>query len=273
MSSSYETQILSQDIHAHVGGSGTLVVLLPGWPETAEAYDDIFAALTAKHRVLALDPPGLGESAPSLQGYDTAAISRVLADAVQGQKQEDYHLVGHDVGAWISYAWAAQFPERLMSLTLLDSVVPGCSAPLTFPLPFEVNVKLWQFSFNTLPELPEILTRGRERELLDWLFDHKAAHPERLSRARRDHYVESYAKPGAMSNGFRLLPRRCAKRVAKCRVQSYQTCHTGIGPGWPERRRRCAACVDGGFGAASRGWRHPGLRSFPDGGATASRWR
>ena len=59
----------------------------------------------------------------------------------------------------------------------------GLAPPRDFPLPFEVNKKLWQFSFNILPELPELLTRGRERELFDWLFNNKAVHPERITRA------------------------------------------------------------------------------------------
>jgi hypothetical protein len=82
------------------------------------------------------------------------------------------------------------------SLVLLDSALPGLVPPQAFPLPFEVNVKLWQLSFNTLPELPEILTKGRERELFDWLFRNKAKYPERVSIANRKRYVASYAKPG-----------------------------------------------------------------------------
>jgi hypothetical protein len=34
------------------------------------------------------------------------------------------------------------------------------------------------------------------------LFDHKATHPERLARARRDRYVECYTRAGGMSRGF-----------------------------------------------------------------------
>jgi pimeloyl-ACP methyl ester carboxylesterase len=84
----------------------------------------------------------------------------------------------------------------------MEGGIPGLAPPQNFPLSFEWNVKLWQFSFNTLPELPEILTQDRERELFDWLFRHKARHPERISPANRDRYVTSYRKPGAMSRGF-----------------------------------------------------------------------
>jgi pimeloyl-ACP methyl ester carboxylesterase len=198
----WHSETLEHGLRALRGGTGSAVVLLPGWPETAEAYSEVFPLLAEHHRVLAIDPPGLGESAPSTTGYDTAAISRILEEAVAHTVDAPFHLVGHDVGTWIAYAWAAQFPERLKSLTLLDAGIPGLAKPQSFPLPYEANLKLWQFSFNTLPELPEILTQGRERELLDWLFNRKSEHPERISPARRSRYVECYSRPGGMSQGF-----------------------------------------------------------------------
>ncbi len=161
----------------------------------------------------------------------------MLADAVKGATEGSYHLVGHDVGAWIAYAWAAQFPERLKSLTLLDSAVPGCATPQTFPLPYEVNVKLWQFSFNTLPELPELLTQGREREVFNWLIEHKAQHPERISQAHRDHYVECYSRPGAMSRGFayyRDASKSALQNVEYAKTEAADAC---TGPGGIDWRR------------------------------------
>jgi pimeloyl-ACP methyl ester carboxylesterase len=193
---------LNQGIHALTGGAGPTVVLIPGWPETAEAYGEVFPFLEKSHSIICVDPPGIGDSAPSSGGYDTGTISKLLEVSLQPRAEEPFHLVGHDVGAWIAYAWAAQFPDRVRSLVLLDSALPGLVPPQAFPLPFEVNVKLWQLSFNSLPELPEILTKGRERELFDWLFRNKAKYPERVSIANRNRYVASYARPGAMSNGF-----------------------------------------------------------------------
>ena len=193
---------LEGGIHALAAGSGTTVVLLCGWPETAEAYSEIFPQLAANYQVLALDPPGLGGSDPAVEGYDTANTAKILMSAVKAFTPERIHLVGHDVGGWIAYAWAAQFPGHLHSLTLLDTAVPGTGTPQTFPLPPELNVKLWQFCFNTLPDLPEILTKGRERELFDWLFKQKAKRLDRIPQANRDRYVEAYARPGAMSSGF-----------------------------------------------------------------------
>lgn len=200
--SNWVSENMSQGIHLYSGGEGSTVVLVPGWPETAEAYSELFPLLAPDHSILCVDPPGLGDSAPSETGYDTGTISGTLEKSLRPRTKESFHLVGHDVGAWIAYTWAAQFPDRVRSLTLIDAAIPGLAPPRAFPLPFEVNKKLWQFSFNILPELPELLTQGRERELFDWLFDNKAEHPERITRAKRDRYVECYSKPGGMSAGF-----------------------------------------------------------------------
>lgn len=74
---------------------------------------------------------------------------------------------------------------------------------------------MWQFSFNALPDLPEILTNGKERELLNWLFDVKALHPEKITEEMREEYVKAYQKDGAMSRGFAYY-----RAVAKSTVQN-----------------------------------------------------
>ncbi|OJJ50310.1 hypothetical protein ASPZODRAFT_139617 [Penicilliopsis zonata CBS 506.65] len=202
---SHTIRHLKNGIRALAGGeSGSRTVLISGWPETAESFSDMVDTIATKHRFLAVEPPALGESAFSTSGYDTASISKTMAEAVHDAlpSQSGYHLVGHDIGAWISYAWAAQFPSRILSLTVLDAAVPGYAPAMTFPLPPAANVKLWQFSFAALPDLPEMLTRGRERELLTWFFDRKMHAPEKLPRSRLERYIDVYSRPGVLSQNF-----------------------------------------------------------------------
>jgi pimeloyl-ACP methyl ester carboxylesterase len=204
-------------IHAFTGGekSKSTVVLMAGWPETADAFSEVFPLLKEHHRTFCLDLPGIGNSAPSAAGYDTGTLAKTLQGSLQSRINGSYHLVGHDLGAWIAYAWAAQFPDQVKSLTVIEGGPPGLWSRL-FPLSPEENIGLWQFAFNRLPDLPEILTAGRERELFDWLFQHKAAHPERISKEHRKRYLECYAKPGAMSRGFayyRDMPRSASQNL------------------------------------------------------------
>lgn len=205
---SYTTKMLSNGINALVAGEstgGTPIVCLSGWPQTAEAYAEMMPLLAKNHRVLALDLPGLGGSAASADGHhDTKTVSGILAQAVEAElgASTKYHLVGHDVGAWVAFPWAAENGPSLLSLTLVDAIIPGLAPLPEYPLPDGVNNRLWQFAFNRLPDLPEILVQGRERPMLDWLFDNKSFHPERITPAKRDIYVECYSRPGGMSGGF-----------------------------------------------------------------------
>lgn len=202
MDPNWNSTTLPHGIHAYTRGSGPPLVLLAGWPETADAFSEIFPHLSPHYRIYAIDPPGLGDSDPSPSSYDTATISTLLESSLRATISKPFHLLGHEVGAWIAYAWAAQYPSSILSLTVLDSAIPGHGPSLAFPLPRETNLRLWQFSFNTLPDLPEVLTAGRERQLFDWLFDRKAVHPERITEAKRRRYVQCYSRLGGMSAGF-----------------------------------------------------------------------
>ncbi|VUC20124.1 unnamed protein product [Clonostachys rosea] len=179
------------------------MVFLPGWPQLAEAFLPLFPDLSTKFSLIALDPPGLGGSAPPPgNDYTTASISRVVHESIDDTQKGPVHLVAHDIGAWIAYAWAAQYPWKIASLTLIDGAIPGRFPPLQYPLSNGSNIKLFQFSFNSLPGLPELLVAEREGLLLDWLFANKSVHPDRIPQESRRAYTEAYSSPGAMSRAF-----------------------------------------------------------------------
>jgi pimeloyl-ACP methyl ester carboxylesterase len=76
---------------------------------------------------------------------------------------ERFAVVGHDTGHFISYALAADHPERVERVALLE--VPGPagatpSPPLFVPEP--INNKVWHIPFNRVDKVPEQLIRGRE---------------------------------------------------------------------------------------------------------------
>lgn len=113
MTPKWQVTRLLHGVRAIVGGQGPPLILIPGWPQTAEAFSDIFEPLSKHYQFFALDPPGLGDSLPPLNGYDTANVSKVMAEAIHDiLKERSYHLVGHDVGGWIAYPWAAQFQSN-----------------------------------------------------------------------------------------------------------------------------------------------------------------
>lgn len=187
-------------LHYVTAGQGNPVVLLPGWPQTWYAWRHVLPILAQHYQVLALDLRGMGDSDKPEQGYDTATVAADLFALTQELGWSKFRLVGHDVGAWVAYAYAASYPDTVPQLVLLDAAIPGVTSPEAFQL--MPDSKTWQFVFHAVPDLPEQLIEGRERLYLSWFFQAKSVNKEAIQAADLDEYVRCYAAPGAMRAGF-----------------------------------------------------------------------
>jgi pimeloyl-ACP methyl ester carboxylesterase len=169
-------------LHFVEGGSGVPILLLPGWPQSWYAWRYVMQLLVAGgRRVIALDPRGIGDSDRPASGYDMrtlAAEVHGLIEALALTADGPVDVVGHDVGTWIGYAYAAEWPADVKRLAVFDAALPGISPPPAAGIPTaEANLKTWHFAFNRLDDLPELLLQGRERQFLTWLFRAKAVRP------------------------------------------------------------------------------------------------
>ncbi|MFJ8829078.1 alpha/beta fold hydrolase [Micromonospora aurantiaca] len=105
-----------------ISGDGPPVVLLHGIGRTLDDFTALHTALARDHLVLAVDLPGHGGSAP-LDGPHTlpalaAAVARFLDVAgLTGPA----HLVGNSLGGAVAMRLAADEPQRVASLALLNS--------------------------------------------------------------------------------------------------------------------------------------------------------
>jgi microsomal epoxide hydrolase len=179
------------------GGQGEgaeTVLLVSGWPQSARAWERVFPLLAPHYRVIAVEPPALGESRPTAR-YDLESITALFHALVKKLALQRFHFVGHDIGCWIGYAYAARHADTLRGLTLIEAAIPGISASSAYAFTPETAKKTWHFFFNYQPELPEELVTGREHVLLEWIFRHRATQP--LPRAALDEYVRLYSRPGA----------------------------------------------------------------------------
>jgi len=183
-------------IHVRSGGKGPAVVLLHGYGETGDMWVPLAADLARDHTVIVPDLRGLGLSSKPAGGFDKKTqaddVSGVLA--AYGVQQAD--VVAHDIGNMVAFQFAAQHPEQVRRLVLIDAPVPGVG-------PWEEILKnplLWHFRFGG-PDM-ERLVAGRERIYLDRFWNEFSATPARFSEAARVHYAALYARPGAMHSGF-----------------------------------------------------------------------
>jgi pimeloyl-ACP methyl ester carboxylesterase len=182
--------------HVVEGGSGRPVMLVGGWPQSWYCWRRVMPRLAGQRRVIAVDPPGLGESDPPVAG-DAAAVAASFAELIEALALGPVPFVGYDIGAWIGYALAARHPAAVARLVLIDAAIPGVTPPEGYTLTPAQVARTWHFYFNALPELPEALVAGRERLFLEWLFHARSANRAAIEAAAVDEYVRLYSRPGA----------------------------------------------------------------------------
>ena len=242
------------------------VILLPGWPQTLHAWRRVGPLLAdAGYQAIALDLPGMGDSdfLEDGQSYDADFVAGVVAENIRALGHERVHVVSHDVGAWIAFSLAVRHSGLVATLTMMETQLLGISSPpdVTQPL------KSFQFFFNSVPGLAEVLTKGREREYLNWLFDHRAKRREAISDADLDEYVRSYGDPARMSAGFayyRAVPKNIGQHGPVIGIQVPTLilgAEHGVGRTFEESMRGRIASLQGEVLA---GFGHYVLEECPD---------
>jgi pimeloyl-ACP methyl ester carboxylesterase len=171
-----------------------------GWPETWYAWRHLMPALAKDFQVIAVDQRGIGLSDKPAGGYDTGTQARDLIGLMDALGHERFAVVGHDTGFAISYALAADFPQRVERVALLE--IPGSPGTVPAPglfLPAPLNDRLWHLGFNRIQGLNEQLVSGREDIFYRWEFD-AAAKP--LDDATIGYYVRTLSNPESLRGSF-----------------------------------------------------------------------
>lgn len=206
-------------LHYVTQGQGQPVLLIPGWPQTWFTWRFIMSALAANgFQAIAVDPPGTGLSDRPESGYDTGTVARRLHGLMASLGHSHYQVVGHDVGMWVGYALASDYPQAIEKLAICEAVIPGLApAPSIFAAP-QQNKFLWHFMFNQVPDLPQVLIAGREAAYLTYMFD---TWSHRRDRVAVQVYIDAYSAPGALRAGFgyyRAIPETIEQNLLRAQT-------------------------------------------------------
>lgn len=112
-------------IHALVGGSGPPLLLLHGHPQTSAIWHKVAPALAQRFTLVLADLRGYGDSAKPAGSADHAQYSkRTMAVDMLAVMQHLGHarfaVLAHDRGARVAHRLAADHPEAVLRLVLLD---------------------------------------------------------------------------------------------------------------------------------------------------------
>jgi non-heme chloroperoxidase len=113
-------------LYAKVWGKGRPVVLLHGWPLSADSWDDIAMSLVeAGYRTIAYDRRGFGRSAQPWNGYDYDSLTDDLKDVMEFWRVEDATLIGFSMGGGEVARYMTNYAGlNVRSIALVSSIVP-----------------------------------------------------------------------------------------------------------------------------------------------------
>jgi pimeloyl-ACP methyl ester carboxylesterase len=184
-------------LHYLVAGEGDPVVLLHGYAETSHMWRPLIAELANTHTVIAPDLRGAGQSSTPANGYTKAEMAQDIHALVRKLGFEHIRIVGHDIGLMVAYAYAAQYPNEVDRIALMDAFLPGVGNWRDVWLMRD----LWHFHFYG--KTPLALVHGRERIYFEHFWNDFAANPTHsVSERDRRIYAKAYARPGGMRAGF-----------------------------------------------------------------------
>lgn len=189
-------------VHYLKAGTGKrALVFLHGFGETSHMWIPMFQEFGKDFTVIAPDLRGIGESSQPAAGYDKKTMAADVHELVKSLGYKEIDLVGHDIGLMVAYAYAAQFPDEVEKLALLEAPIPGIG---DYWNQIFNNEKTWHFHFvESAYALP--LVKGRERIFLSHFWDELAANSKGMSEESRVIYAKAYAKDGVMRDAFEMF--------------------------------------------------------------------
>lgn len=102
-------------------GKGRVVVLLHGFLESLEVFDELSHRLSKSFRVISIDLPGHGQT-PSVGYIHTMELMAQCVKAVMDSLHlKKYVVVGHSMGGYVALAFAELFPEHVKGFCLFHS--------------------------------------------------------------------------------------------------------------------------------------------------------
>jgi pimeloyl-ACP methyl ester carboxylesterase len=180
-------------------------VFLHGWPESSATWAQIMTLAAGSVRAIAIDLPGVGESAGAATDGSKRQIAGVVDQLLSVLGLTGVTLVGHDIGGMVTYAYLRAF-QGIDRAVIMDVPLPGVA-------PWEEFVRspfLFHFALHAVPDLPERLVQGRQEDYFGYFYDALSADPSKITAGARRAQEAAYASGSALTASFdwyRAFPR------------------------------------------------------------------
>ena len=203
-------------LHVARAGEGPAVILLHGFPENWRSW---------KHQIPALASAGFSVLAPDLRGYNesdrpaerSAYQLRHLIDdvvalvGVSGHPRA--HIVGHDWGGILAWAFAGAHPELLDKLVILNAPHLRLYREKVWQ-PSRQTLRAWYLLLFRIPVVSEWALSARNFGTVRDMFGRMPRQPA-FTDSEIDEYVAALARPGALTAALNWYRENLASRAAR----------------------------------------------------------
>jgi predicted alpha/beta-fold hydrolase len=200
-----------------------LVVLLHGFPEFWWAWRNQISPLAdAGYHVIVPDLRGYNSSdAPD--GVEHYRLDLLVADVLalaNGYGAERFEIVGHDLGALITWWVAAYHSERLAHAVMMDGPHADVWRRQMLKHPTQALRSSYVAAFQ-IPRVPEAMLGALDFAALRAIMQ-GSAHSDTFEPGALDHYAEAWRRGSlaAMLNYYRALRHRKKSETPRIRVPS-----------------------------------------------------
>ena len=183
-------------INTWIGGRGKPLLLLHGYPQTAQMWRKITPTLMKSNfSVICPDMRGYGDSEKPMSGYDKRTMAADMVYLMSELGFKNFALAGHDRGARVSHRLALDWPDRVSTLTLMD-IVPTLT--VFRGTDSKLAAAYWHFFFFQTPDLPEIMISRNLEQFLSHVFRVWGAHNHFIEEEVFQEYYRTFRIPGTI---------------------------------------------------------------------------
>jgi pimeloyl-ACP methyl ester carboxylesterase len=173
------------------------LVLVHGFLVSHRAFDDVIDPFAEHFHVIAPDLPGFGESekpSPARYAYGVEAFAEAMADVIAAFGVGRASVLGHAMGAAVGITLAAQHPELVQRLVVVD--------PLCYPAPQPFRERLMLTPIVGSFVFKQMFGRAWFRSL----FREEVAGPRAApSLERIDWHYDRFNSPPARESAYAVL--------------------------------------------------------------------
>ena len=162
----------------------TAIVFVHGNPGSCQDWADLVETAGSFSRCIAIDMPGFGQAGkPDSFNYSIDGYVAHLQALIEFEKIDKVHLVLHDLGGPWGLHWAKNHPDKLASITLLNTGI-------NIGYRWHYMARIWRtpilgeisMAITTRWSMKQALKHGNPRGLPDAYFDEIYRNYDRATR-------------------------------------------------------------------------------------------